>query len=91
MENEADIKKTFIENLKAFGYHELHKIFQEIEIYFEITSAFIYDVKSQRFKSKKLLEIGSGATVHHIACASAYFPIIVQSDFVKDNREALKR
>ncbi|GFT23171.1 hypothetical protein TNCV_1858891 [Trichonephila clavipes] len=45
----------------------------------------------QCFKGKKLLEIGSGATVHNIACASAYFPIIVQSDFVKDNREALKR
>ncbi|GFR30211.1 hypothetical protein TNCT_670681 [Trichonephila clavata] len=45
----------------------------------------------KRFKGKKLLEIGSGATVHNIACASAYFPIIVQSDFVKDNRETLKR
>ncbi|PRD30785.1 UNVERIFIED_CONTAM: Nnmt [Trichonephila clavipes] len=44
-----------------------------------------------RFDGKKLLEIGSGATVHNIASASAYFPIIVQSDFVKDNREALKR
>ncbi|GFT23166.1 nicotinamide N-methyltransferase [Trichonephila clavipes] len=45
----------------------------------------------KRFKGKKLLEIGSGATVHNIACASAYFPVIVQSDFVKDNRETLKR
>ncbi|GFT23180.1 nicotinamide N-methyltransferase [Trichonephila clavipes] len=49
------------------------------------------NLHTERFKGKKLLEIGSGATVHNIACASAYFPIIVQSDFVKDNREALKR
>ncbi|GBO34974.1 hypothetical protein AVEN_125891-1, partial [Araneus ventricosus] len=43
-----------------------------------------------RFEGKKLLEVGSGATVHSIASASAYFPIIVQSDFVEDNLENLK-
>ncbi|GBM44499.1 hypothetical protein AVEN_15023-1 [Araneus ventricosus] len=43
-----------------------------------------------RFKGKKSLEIVSGATVHNIASASAYFPIIVQSDFVKDSRKLLK-
>ncbi|GBM07038.1 hypothetical protein AVEN_82247-1, partial [Araneus ventricosus] len=45
---------------------------------------------SGRFEGKKLLEVGSGATVHNIASASAYFPIIVQSDFVEDNLENLK-
>ncbi|GFS69254.1 hypothetical protein NPIL_424341 [Nephila pilipes] len=44
-----------------------------------------------RFQGKKLLEVGSGAIVHNIASASAYFPVIVQSDFVEDNRETLKR
>ncbi|GFR30213.1 nicotinamide N-methyltransferase [Trichonephila clavata] len=82
-----------MDDLKAEEYHKQHHIWlQEVKIYFEITLTFIYDVvKSQRFKGKKLLEIGSGATVHNIVSASAYFPIIVQSDFARDNRETLKR
>ncbi|GFT19439.1 uncharacterized protein NPIL_227561 [Nephila pilipes] len=92
MGSEADIKNNFNENLKAIEYHkELHEVLKFIRISYELTSSFIYDVvKSRRFEGKKLLEIGSGATVHNIASASAYFPIIVQSEFVEDNREALK-
>ncbi|GFU07049.1 uncharacterized protein NPIL_523421 [Nephila pilipes] len=93
MASEAEIKKNFSENLKAADYHrELHNAFQDQKIYFEIGLSFLYDVlKSRRFQGKKLLEVGSGAIVHNIASASAYFPIIVQSDFVEDNRETLKR
>ncbi|GBM78725.1 hypothetical protein AVEN_244398-1 [Araneus ventricosus] len=89
---EEVVKQNFKENLKAIEYHEeLHGILRTLHIYFEITASFIYDVlKSRRFEGKKLLEVGSGATVHSIASASAYFPIIVQSDFVEDNLENLK-
>ncbi|GFS43635.1 hypothetical protein NPIL_282771 [Nephila pilipes] len=92
MGSEDDMKKNFNENLKAIEYHkELNDNLKRITIYYELTSSFIYDVvKSRRFEGEKLLEIGSGATVHNIASASAYFPIIVQSEFVEDNREALK-
>ncbi|CAL1295645.1 unnamed protein product [Larinioides sclopetarius] len=86
-------KQNFKENLKAIEYHDLlHDLLKTMKIYFEIMAGFIHDVlKSRRFEGKKLLEIGSGATVHNIASASAYFPIIVQSDFVEDNVENLKR
>ncbi|GFU07046.1 hypothetical protein NPIL_523411 [Nephila pilipes] len=89
---EEDTKQYTKESLKAIEYHNEHcKILHCVKIVFEIMLSFIHDVvKSRRFKGEKLLEIGSGATVHNIASASAYFPIIVQSDFVEDNRTALK-
>ncbi|CAL1267072.1 unnamed protein product [Larinioides sclopetarius] len=92
MMSEDDIKKNFNLNLKATEYYKLlNCLFRAKRKYFESSLSFIYDVlKSNRFKGNKLLEIGSGATVHNIASASAYFPIIVQSDFVEDNRKFLK-
>jgi len=51
----------------------------------------VYDVmKSGRFKGAKMLDIGSGSTVHNIASASAHFPNIILSDLVDENREQLK-
>ncbi|PRD30787.1 UNVERIFIED_CONTAM: Nnmt [Trichonephila clavipes] len=90
---EEDTKQHEEENLKAIEYYKEHcKILNSVKIVFEVMLSFIHDViKSRRFKGEKLLEIGSGATVHNIASASAYFPIILQSDFVEDNREALKQ
>ena len=38
-----------------------------------------------------MLEIGSGATVHGIASASRKYTSIVQSDYVLDNCEELKK
>ncbi|GFR30217.1 hypothetical protein TNCT_670711 [Trichonephila clavata] len=90
---EKDTKQHEKETLKAIEYYKEHcKILNCVKIVFEVMLSFIHDViKSRRFKGEKLLEIGSGATVHNIASASAYFPIIIQSDFVEDNREALKQ
>ena len=44
-----------------------------------------------RFKGSKLLEVGSGVTVHSIASASLYFDSIVMSDYVEDNVEELRK
>ncbi|GIX76052.1 uncharacterized protein CEXT_81501 [Caerostris extrusa] len=89
MASQDDVKKNFQENLKALEYHgEVMRLFNAWKIYYEITCSFISDVLKSR---KKLLEIGSGPTVHNIANASAYFPTIVQSDFVENNVENLKR
>ncbi|GFT03731.1 hypothetical protein NPIL_644711 [Nephila pilipes] len=87
-----DLKQYFVKNLTAADYYEEdQKFLDNMKVYFEIVLTFIYDViKSRRFEGQKLLEIGSGATVHNIASASAYFPIIVQSDFLEDNCKALR-
>ncbi|GIY40364.1 uncharacterized protein CDAR_480041 [Caerostris darwini] len=90
--SENDIKENFNQNLKAIEYHKtLHELLHAKKIYFEKTLSFIHDVvKTRRFEGTKLLEVGSGATVHNIASASVHFPIIVQSDFVEDNLQVLK-
>lgn len=42
-------KQNFKENLKAIEYHEeIHVMFRALQIYFEITSSFIYDVLKSR-------------------------------------------
>ena len=44
-----------------------------------------------KLQGSKLLEIGSGATVHSVASASQHFKNIVMSDYVEDNLEELKK
>lgn len=44
-----------------------------------------------KFDGAKVLEIGSGATVHSIASASRNCRAIVMSDYVEDNLEQLRK
>ncbi|KAG8178326.1 hypothetical protein JTE90_026294 [Oedothorax gibbosus] len=59
---------------------------------FEFMLEFLSDVvESGQFEGTKVLEIGSGATVHGIASASRKYTSIVQSDYVLDNCEELRK
>jgi len=94
MENEQqEIKDNFEKNLKAKDYLDgMDKAWNEEPNTFRFMLKFIYDVMSSgRFKGSKLLEIGSGATVHSIASASAFFSHITMSDYVQDNLDNLKK
>lgn len=66
--------------------------FQNIFLHINIINELIYFFFiTGRFSGSKVLDIGSGATVHNIASASARFSNIVQSDYVLDNVEELRR
>lgn len=94
MEDKAnEIRKFYTENMKAKVYYQqLHKNLLTIEDLYVFNLKFLYDVfQSGRFEGTKMFEIGSGPTVHYVASASSQFTSIVQSDFVEDNRELLKR
>lgn len=53
-------------------------------------NAFTFSIVG-KFAGTKVLDIGSGATVHNIASASAHYSNIVQCDYVMDNVEELRR
>jgi len=89
----VEIRNNFNENFKAKDYYKkLHKELLVAEDMFVFNLRFLHDVlESGRFKGSKMLELGSAATVHNIASASAHFPNIIQSDLVEENREQLKK
>lgn len=90
--SEEMIKENYAENLKAVSYVSmLADAYKDDVRILRIPLMFIHDVmQSGRFKGSRLLEIGSGAVVHNIASASAFFPNIIMSDYVEDNCEELK-
>jgi len=92
-EKEQEMLKNYDRNLKAKQYNEkFNRIFKQIRFNFEFALQFLHEViKSGRFTGSKVLDIGSGATVHNIASASLKFSQIVQSDYVLDNVEELQR
>lgn len=94
MENREDSMKSYYNNnLKAVEYNEkFNRILNLIRRNFEFILKFLHDIViSERFQGSKVLEVGSGATVHNIASFSSKFSNIVQSDYVVDNCEELKR
>ncbi|GFR00492.1 uncharacterized protein TNCT_365381 [Trichonephila clavata] len=93
MEEVDSMKEHYNANLKAKTYNaKFNRLFNMINENFEFILRFLHNVvQSDRFKGSKVLEIGSGATVHNIASASAKYSVIVQSDYVMDNCEELKK
>ncbi|GFS91399.1 uncharacterized protein NPIL_180671 [Nephila pilipes] len=93
MEEVDSMKEHYNANLKAKEYNaKFNRIFNMITGNFEFILRFLYNVvQSDKFKGSKTLEIGSGATVHNIASASSKYSTIVQTDYVLDNCEELKK
>jgi len=93
MESIESMKEHYNSNLKAVEYNKkFNRILHLIPGNFHFILQFLHDVtQSERFKGSKVLEIGSGATVHNIAALSSKFSTIVQSDYVLDNVNELKR
>lgn len=58
----------------------------------QCVSYFSLTFSSADFTStSRLLELGSGPTVHNVASASGFIPHIVLSEFVEANCEELRR
>lgn len=93
MEAVDSVKEHYSANLKAKTYNaKFNRLFNMITENFEFILRFLHNVvHSDRFKGSKVLEIGSGATVHNIASASSKYSTIVQTDYVVDNCEELKK
>lgn len=88
-----EMKRNYQENFKPDDFHKLYQeeLFYMQDVYFSSLKVLYEIMRRGKFKGRKLLEIGSGPTIHNIASASAYFPEIVQSDFVEANCEELRR
>ncbi|XP_054724275.1 nicotinamide N-methyltransferase-like [Uloborus diversus] len=93
MSSEEEIKQNYSDHLKAIHYHkEITDFFHTHKEVFQEAWDLIYDVvSSDKYKGSKLLDIGSGATVHNIAGASIFCPNIVLSDYVEDNCTELRK
>lgn len=94
--SEDEVKEEYRKNLdpKEFKEFKLRGLKEENEhnnydFYFKC----LYDFFSTAsFNSdSRLLELGSGPTVHNIASASAFIPYVVLSEFVEANCEELRR
>ncbi|GBL97519.1 Indolethylamine N-methyltransferase [Araneus ventricosus] len=96
MENdEVKIKEDYLKNLDPKKFQEFkleglkaEKSENNYDFWFKCLHEFF---SSGNCSGTRMLEIGSGPTVHNIATASAYFPYIVQSEFVESNCEQLRK
>jgi len=92
---EEKIKEDYQENLdpneiKEFKLEGLksHKAQNNYDFWFSCLYEFF---TTEQFSGDRLLDLGSGPTVHNIATASAYFPNIILSEFVERNCEQLRK
>lgn len=90
--DENQVKNNYERDLKACEHHrEMLRTLSYTKLY-NIAITFLHEVfESGRFSGTKLLDIGSGPTLHNVASASSHFSNIVVSDFVEDNCQELRR
>ncbi|GIX92961.1 indolethylamine N-methyltransferase [Caerostris darwini] len=94
-EVEKKIKEDYLKNLDPQKFKEFKleglkadKAENNYDFWFKCLHEFF---SSRNYSGERMLEIGSGPTVHNIATASAYFPYIVQSEFVESNCEQIRK
>ncbi|GFS57967.1 indolethylamine N-methyltransferase [Trichonephila clavipes] len=94
-DTEKKIKEDYTKNLdpKKFKEFKLEGLKAEksennYDFWFRSLHEFF---SSKNYTGNRMLELGSGPTVHNIATASAYFSHIVLSEFVESNCEQLRK
>ncbi|GFU61601.1 indolethylamine N-methyltransferase [Nephila pilipes] len=94
-DTEKKIKEDYTKNLdpKKFKEFKLEGLKAEksennYDFWFKCLHEFF---SSKNYTGNRMLELGSGPTVHNVATASAYFSHIVLSEFVESNCEQLRK
>ncbi|XP_015919260.2 nicotinamide N-methyltransferase [Parasteatoda tepidariorum] len=92
---EEKIKEDYQKNLDPIEFQEfkLKGLKNEkTENNYDFWFSCLYEYfTTEKFSGARLLDLGSGPTVHNVATASAYFPHIVLSEFVESNCEQLRK